>query len=287
MADADQIRLVVLDRDGVINRESPDFIRRPEEWIPLPGQHRGHRGPDPRGLHRGGGQQPVRRRPRTVHGRDAGGDPRPHDRSRRSGRRPARRHLFLPAPPRGRLRVPEAAARPAAADRGALRDHACRARRRSATPTGICEAAWRVGARAILVRTGNGRETERRLEAGAAVEVFRRPGRRGGGTDCGEPEALILVRSVLFTLLMSLSVLPWSIVVVIGRFVGGYPAAYGLVVTWVRGCFWLLDRLCHLNFRVEGAENIPAAEFGGPAQALVGLRNAGAVPAVPAPVLGR
>ena len=34
------------------------------------------------------------------------------------------------------------------------------------------EAAWRVGARAILVRTGNGPETERRLAAGAAVEVF-------------------------------------------------------------------------------------------------------------------
>ena len=37
MADADPIRLVVLDRDGVINRESSHFIRRPEEWIPLPG----------------------------------------------------------------------------------------------------------------------------------------------------------------------------------------------------------------------------------------------------------
>jgi D-glycero-D-manno-heptose 1,7-bisphosphate phosphatase len=32
-----QPRLVVLDRDGVINRESPDFIRTPAEWLPLPG----------------------------------------------------------------------------------------------------------------------------------------------------------------------------------------------------------------------------------------------------------
>lgn len=68
---------------------------------------------------------------------------------------------------------------------------------------------------------------------------------------------MILFRSVLFTVLMALSVLPWSIVIVIGRIVGGYPAAYALVVSWVRGCFWLLDRLCHLNFRVEGAEHIP------------------------------
>jgi D-glycero-D-manno-heptose 1,7-bisphosphate phosphatase len=30
-------QLVILDRDGVINRDSPDFVRSPEAWIPLPG----------------------------------------------------------------------------------------------------------------------------------------------------------------------------------------------------------------------------------------------------------
>jgi D-glycero-D-manno-heptose 1,7-bisphosphate phosphatase len=30
-------RLVVLDRDGVINKDSAEFIRAPAEWIPLPG----------------------------------------------------------------------------------------------------------------------------------------------------------------------------------------------------------------------------------------------------------
>ncbi|MFP4245242.1 MAG: D-glycero-beta-D-manno-heptose 1,7-bisphosphate 7-phosphatase [Ectothiorhodospira sp.] len=30
-------RLVILDRDGVINRDSPDYIKSPQEWIPLPG----------------------------------------------------------------------------------------------------------------------------------------------------------------------------------------------------------------------------------------------------------
>ncbi len=69
---------------------------------------------------------------------------------------------------------------------------------------------------------------------------------------------MILIRSVLFTLLMALSVLPWSIVIVVGRFIGGYPAAYALVVNWVRGCLWLLQELCQLNFRVEGTEHIPA-----------------------------
>ncbi|GAA0496867.1 D-glycero-beta-D-manno-heptose 1,7-bisphosphate 7-phosphatase [Pigmentiphaga sp. GD03639] len=30
-------KLVVLDRDGVINQDSPDFVKSPDEWIPLPG----------------------------------------------------------------------------------------------------------------------------------------------------------------------------------------------------------------------------------------------------------
>lgn len=31
------MRLIILDRDGVINYESPYYIKKPEEWIPLPG----------------------------------------------------------------------------------------------------------------------------------------------------------------------------------------------------------------------------------------------------------
>jgi D-glycero-D-manno-heptose 1,7-bisphosphate phosphatase len=31
------MRLVILDRDGVINQESEAFIKTPEEWIPIPG----------------------------------------------------------------------------------------------------------------------------------------------------------------------------------------------------------------------------------------------------------
>ena len=30
-------RLVILDRDGVINRDSPDFVKSADEWIPLDG----------------------------------------------------------------------------------------------------------------------------------------------------------------------------------------------------------------------------------------------------------
>ncbi len=35
--DAEHPRLVVLDRDGVINADSPDFIKSPGEWHALPG----------------------------------------------------------------------------------------------------------------------------------------------------------------------------------------------------------------------------------------------------------
>jgi len=31
------MKLIILDRDGVINYESPDFIKNPDEWKPLPG----------------------------------------------------------------------------------------------------------------------------------------------------------------------------------------------------------------------------------------------------------
>lgn len=31
------MKLVILDRDGVINRESAHFIKTPEEWYPIPG----------------------------------------------------------------------------------------------------------------------------------------------------------------------------------------------------------------------------------------------------------
>ena len=30
-------KLVILDRDGTINQDSDDYIKTPEEWIPLPG----------------------------------------------------------------------------------------------------------------------------------------------------------------------------------------------------------------------------------------------------------
>ena len=171
MADADAIRLVVLDRDGVINRESPDFIRRPEEWIPLPGSIGAIAD-----LTRAGFTVVVASNQSGV-GRglfSAATLAAIHDRMNRTVEAAGGRLdgiYFCPHRPEdacecrkplpGLLRQIEARygitlrGTPAIGD--SSRD---------------LEAAWRVGARAILVRTGNGPETERRLEAGAAVEVF-------------------------------------------------------------------------------------------------------------------
>lgn len=37
MFSADRMRLVVLDRDGVLNKESDAFIKSPAEWVPIAG----------------------------------------------------------------------------------------------------------------------------------------------------------------------------------------------------------------------------------------------------------
>ena len=169
--DANGRRLVVLDRDGVINRESRDFIRSPEEWIPLPGSLDAiaeltragwlavvatNQSGIARGFFTAEELQAIHRKMRSAveaaggrvdgifvcpHGPDEGCDCR--------------------KPKPGLFRQVEAAfgaslvGAPAVGD--SLRD---------------LQAAQAVGARAILVRTGNGIETERRLATDAAIEVF-------------------------------------------------------------------------------------------------------------------
>ncbi|MGY8816262.1 MAG: HAD-IIIA family hydrolase, partial [Pseudomonadales bacterium] len=31
------MKLIILDRDGVINQDSDAYVKTPEEWVPLPG----------------------------------------------------------------------------------------------------------------------------------------------------------------------------------------------------------------------------------------------------------
>lgn len=164
-------RLVILDRDGVVNRESKDFIRSPAEWIPLPGALEAIAA-----LTAGGFAVVVA--------------------SNQSG---VGRGLFTAAT-LAAIHAKMTAAVESAGGRLAgifICPHApedgCECRkpkpgllRQVAAAFGVSlvgvpavgdserdlRAAQAVGARAILVRSGNGRDTEARLAGAAGIEVF-------------------------------------------------------------------------------------------------------------------
>lgn len=164
-------RLVVLDRDGVINRDSRDFIRSPAEWLPLPGSLEAiaaltragfdvvvasNQSGVGRGLFTAATLAAIHDRMRqaveAAGGRIAGLYWCPH--------RPDE-DCACRKPRPGLLRQIEAEYGLSLAGVPAVGDS-----RRD------LEAAWQVGARAILVRTGNGPDTERGLAPGEPVEVF-------------------------------------------------------------------------------------------------------------------
>jgi D-glycero-D-manno-heptose 1,7-bisphosphate phosphatase len=164
-------QLVVLDRDGVINRESPNFIRSPEEWIPIPGALEAvarlnrcgftvvvatNQSGVGRGLFTLAALDAIHQK-MTAAVEAAGG--------RLSG------IYFCPhgpgdgcdcrKPRPGLMRQIEAAFGCSLSGRPAVGDSERDLR-----------AAQAVGARAILVRTGNGRDTEARLAGERGIEVF-------------------------------------------------------------------------------------------------------------------
>lgn len=67
---------------------------------------------------------------------------------------------------------------------------------------------------------------------------------------------LLLLRSFLFTSLLFLTVVPYAFVTLLAALIS---RAHGLAVArhWVRLNFWLLKRLCGLEYRIGGRENIP------------------------------
>jgi 1-acyl-sn-glycerol-3-phosphate acyltransferase len=67
---------------------------------------------------------------------------------------------------------------------------------------------------------------------------------------------LIWLRSLLFTLLMFLSVIVHAtVVLLVSPF--GYRACYRVAVNWAKTNLWLLVRLCGLSWEIEGTEHIP------------------------------
>ena len=164
-------KVIVLDRDGVINRDSPDFIKSPAEFSPLPGSiHAIAR------LRRAGFTVVIATNQSGL-GRGLFNDRTLlaiHDKLidlvERAGGELAGIYVCPHHPEEGcncRKPKPGLLLRVAAdleidADKFIVVGDSQR----------DLEAALAVGARAILVRTGNGRATERALAPDAAVEIF-------------------------------------------------------------------------------------------------------------------
>ncbi|MGI9236561.1 MAG: D-glycero-beta-D-manno-heptose 1,7-bisphosphate 7-phosphatase [Woeseiaceae bacterium] len=165
-------KLVILDRDGVINRESSAFVKSPDEWVPLPGSIRAIAtlsragfivavASNQSGLARGlfdrntlrAMHRKLRKLVATAGGRVDRIEVCPHGPDEGcSCRKPSPGLLYRLA---HRFHA-DLAATPVIGD--SLRD---------------LEAAAAAGARPILVRTGNGRETETTLDGAlAGTEVF-------------------------------------------------------------------------------------------------------------------
>ena len=164
--------LVILDRDGVINRDSSDFVKTLDEWIPLPGSIGAIAA-----LSRGGYTV-------TVASNQSGLARGLLDRNALRGMHRKLRRLV--AADGGRVD------RIVVCPHGPDDDCDCRkpkpgllrriARHYDAELTGVpvigdslrdLQAAAATGARAILVRTGNGKKTEAALNGAlAATEVF-------------------------------------------------------------------------------------------------------------------
>lgn len=164
-------RLVVLDRDGVINRDSANFIRSADEWLPLPGSIRAIAD-----LTRAGFSVVVASNQSGI-GRGyfstetlAAIDARMTAAVESAGGRLAGTWYCPHLAEDGcQCRKPRA---------GLLRqieahfDAALRGRPVVGDSYRDLEAAWEVGARAILVLTGNGHETRQHLDGRKAVEVL-------------------------------------------------------------------------------------------------------------------
>jgi len=164
-------RFIILDRDGVINEDSDEFIKSPDEWIPLPGSldaiaalcNGGYRvfvATNQSGVGRGLFSSAILA---NIHERML-------DQIRAAGGEIGEIYICPHAPDEGcDCRKP----RPGMLRRFAAEQHA---ELEQVVLIGDAlrdiEAARAVGARPLLVRTGKGRKTEAELPAGDSTEVF-------------------------------------------------------------------------------------------------------------------
>ncbi len=66
-----------------------------------------------------------------------------------------------------------------------------------------------------------------------------------------------MIRSLLFTSIMFITVPPWAIGVIVAR-PFGQAASYAVALSWVRMIMWCCRTICGLGMVIEGQENLPA-----------------------------
>ena len=80
---------------------------------------------------------------------------------------------------------------------------------------------------------------------------------------------MIYLRSFLYLLFLVLTVVPWALVVVLASVVVRSTPLYWLCAGWLRVAIWGARRICGVQYRVQGMENVPTAADGRAAVILV------------------
>ena len=71
---------------------------------------------------------------------------------------------------------------------------------------------------------------------------------------------LSALRSLLFVLWMTLTVMPWAIAVLVASFFLRGDPIYWMCVGWLRTAMWGCRTICGVRMRVQGMDNLPPAD---------------------------
>ncbi len=138
--------------------------------------------------------------------------------------------------------------------------------------------------KAVLVRTGNGHETEQQLALPGAhtdqnTSIFdnlqaacefiikqQKPVKKTNlsakNTHFGVFSRFLLgVRAVLFYLLIIIALLPVSLILTPLGVLFSFTTRYQMITSWNRCALWCLKLCCGISHSVHGAENIPEQPF--------------------------
>lgn len=278
-----EAQVVILDRDGVINVDSSDYIRSSDQWQPIEGSieaiarlskagfrifvvtnqsglARGYFSADDlqamhdkmiKLVHKAGGR--IEKVFHCPHGPDEGCD----------CRKPATGMLeqlenYLGQPVANAWLVGDS-----------LKD---------------IQLAHAKHCNAVLVRTGNGSESEQQLasldaesdqnttivdDLAAASEFIIKQQKPAEKADLGAKSGdlglfsrfLLGVRAVLFYLLIVIALFPVSLILTPLGVLFSFTTRYQMITSWNRCALWCLKLCCGIRHSVHGADNIPEQPF--------------------------